>query len=103
MSGSVLVRDGHTITGDGVIHYQDRPVTWSEADEMAGTRLDRRKAWAFIDGELCESVRWSAACSGCNNELGGLRGCGCSECGYQGIAQQAMWVLARRAQDGEGG
>lgn len=98
MAGSVIIRDGHSITEDGVIRYADRLIEWSEADDLAGIRLDRRKAWAFVDGELCECVRWSQGCSGCNGELAGDRGFGCTECGYHGIVRQAMWVPAYLSQ-----
>ncbi|NPD16265.1 hypothetical protein HOY34_13780 [Xinfangfangia sp. D13-10-4-6] len=94
MGESVKVRDGYTISDDGLIHYAERAITWPEADEMAGRRLDRRKAWAFIDGELCDCVSWTAACSGCSDEVGAARGGGCSECGYHGVSRQAMWVPA---------
>lgn len=87
-----IIRHGHTVDERGYIHYDETGIDWLEADAKARFRLDRRKNWAFVDGELCESVHWSQGCSGC---CGGFesRGMGCSECGYQGIVRSGAWVL----------
>lgn len=90
MSGSVVERFGTTIV-DGLIHHDDRSVAWADADQRAGFRLDRRKAWAFIEGRLGESVRWVQSCSGCSYGFES-RGGGCDECGYHGVVRCAMWM-----------
>lgn len=83
-------RDGLGFTVD----IKDHPSTHKEADAIAGKRLDRRKNYAIIDGEVCELAEWSQACSGCyegyysNTERGG----GCHECGYQGRVRRSQWV-----------
>lgn len=93
MTGSVIVR-GETAIIDGRIHHDDQPLSWEDADERAGRRLDRRKAWAFVQGELCESVSWTQACSGCSYGFED-RGGGCDECGYHGRVRRGQWVPAQ--------
>lgn len=90
MSGRVIVRGETTIVDQRIIH-DDQPLSWDEADKRAGFRLDRRKAWAFVEGELCEAVSWTQSCSGCNYESE-ARGGGCDECGYHGVVRNSMWV-----------
>lgn len=89
MSGGVIVR-GETTVVDGRIYHDDQRLPWDEADQRAGFRLDRRKAWAFVEGELCESVSWTESCSGCVYPDG--TNDGCSECGYHGKVRRGMWV-----------
>jgi hypothetical protein len=93
MVGSVIERGETQIIG-GLIHHDDRPLSWAEGDARAGRRLDRRKSWAFIEGRLCETVSWSCACSGCYGGYDGhsARGMGCAECGYQGRVRNRLWV-----------
>lgn len=96
MVGSVIAR-GQTDVVDGIIHHDDRPLSWDEADKLAGFRLDRRKSWAFLNGKLCEPVRWTQSCSGCSCDCGDGYGCGhgaggCEECGYHGRVRLCMWV-----------
>lgn len=91
---SVIERHGHTIAAGGVIHYDDRPLTWDAADRLAGRRLDRRKNWAFIDGRLCDAVSYTINCSGCSydTDYGSSRGGGCEECGYHGVVRLSEWI-----------
>lgn len=98
MSGSVIVRLG-TSTPGGFIHHDDFPMSFAEADRHVGSRLDRRKAWAFVDGQLCESVSWTDHCSGCSYGFE-PRGGGCRECGYHGRVRNAAWVPAAIAAPG---
>jgi hypothetical protein len=84
-------RHGYSIDPAGTIHYDDRPMSWADADARAGRRLDRRRSWAFVGGKLCSLIRWSTACSGCCEDVQADRGGGCSECGYHGRARGAMW------------
>lgn len=82
-----------------------RQVSIEHAEELAEKRLDRRRNYAVIEGQLCSLVRWTDACSGCFEfgEYGGLahlygydkkRGChvgaGCDECGYTGRPQNGF-------------
>ncbi len=90
MTGSVIVRGGTAIIDDRLVH-DDNPLPWPEADLRAGFRLDRRKSWAFIEGRLCYSASWTAACSGCAYGFE-ERGAGCHECGHTGRRRQGMWV-----------
>lgn len=93
--GSVIVRHGTKIV-DGKIIHDETIISWEEGDAKAGQRLDRRRNWCFIEDELCSTVSWSQACSGCyegwegHNE--GVRGMGCRECGYQGRVKNSCWV-----------
>lgn len=91
---SVIERHGHTIDAGGVIHYDDRTLSWGEADKLAGRRLDRRKNWAFISGRLCDSVTYTRNCSGCSydTDYGSERGGGCEECGYHGVIRCSEWI-----------
>jgi hypothetical protein len=92
MSGSVIIR-GETTIVDGLIYHDDQPISWDAADEKAGFRLDRRKAWAFVEGRLSELIRWTQACSGCSYQFE-PRGGGCDECGYHGVVRNGCWVPA---------
>lgn len=92
MSGSAIER-GETSIVDSYIIHDDKPLSWEEADKRAGWRLDRRRAWAFIEGSLCESIHWTQACSGCAYGFAD-RGGGCDECGYHGVVRQGQWVPA---------
>ena len=99
MVGRVIERLGTTVVEQSIIH-NDRPVSWDDADKRAGRRLDRRKAWAFVDGDLCEAVSWTQACSGC---VYGFepRGGGCSECAQHGVVRRSMWVPAMLSKQGQ--
>ena len=85
-----IIRHGHTVDERGYIHYDETALDWPDADTKAGFRLDRRKNWAFVDGELCESIGWTESCSGCVYPDGTNEGC--SECGYHGRVRSGMWV-----------
>jgi len=94
MRTPVFERRGHTIDEAGCVQYDDRPITWARADEVAGRRLDRRRRYAIIDGEICQIVKYSYACSGCYEGYEGhsSRGFGCGECGHTGRRAHAEWV-----------
>lgn len=91
---NVIERHGHSIDDQGCIHYDDRPSTYEAAEKLAGRRLDRRRNYAIIDGQVAESVRWSQACSGCyqGHDIESGVGLGCSECGHSGRRQSGSWV-----------
>lgn len=107
MAGSAKIRNGTRVSSDGTIHHNDTLMSWPDADNRAGFRLDRRKAWCFIPNEqglpdLCEAISWSSACSGCTEvpemTSGPDRGSGCSECGYTGRIRNAQWVPYARGE-----
>ena len=95
MPGSVIRRLGHTVTDDGLIHYQEEAGTWDEADALAGRRVDRRRRYAILHGgddgpQLCEAINWTERCSGCSD--GYSDGSGCQECCYRGVRRNGAWV-----------
>jgi len=95
MGGSVIIRGETIYNGDGTFTHDDKPMSWQDADKQAGFRLDRRKAWAFVDQELCEMCRWTDTCSGCSCDCGcyGDHGnAGCEECGYTGRSRRGQWI-----------
>jgi hypothetical protein len=98
---NVIERHGHTIDDRGFIHYDDRPITYAEAEKVAGFRLDRRCNYAIIDGEVCELARWSQACSGCyeGHNIEHSKGSGCHECGYTGRTREGHWVPIRATKE----
>lgn len=79
---------------DGYIHHDDRSATYEQAEMIVGRRLDRRKNYAIIDGQVAESAAWSQACSGCYEgyDSHSAIGNGCDECGYTGRRRQSYWV-----------
>lgn len=88
-----------TRASDGfTVSVEDRPASIEQAERVVGRRLDRRKTYCLIEGEVCDLVVWSDCCSGCNS--GGEpeytvhedRGSGCGECGYTGRSRRAQWV-----------
>jgi len=95
MTGSVIIRHGHEIV-DGRIDYDETPLSWDKADQKAGRRLDRRKAWAFVEDKLCERVAYTTSCSGCSDCSISLidAGPGCRECGFSGRRRAAFWSPA---------
>lgn len=94
MAGSVIERRGTTIADGGVIVHDDVPTTFAAAEKIAGRRLDRRKNYAIIDGQVAESCIWSQACSGCYEGYDSVSatGNGCSECGYTGRRRLGQWL-----------
>jgi len=86
-----IERLGHTVDDAGFIHYDERPVSWDRIDALAGRRVDRRKSYAIIEGELCSMTRWTDRCSGCSIFAEG-NGFGCEECGYHGVVRYGAWV-----------
>lgn len=94
MSGSVIERLSVTIGNDGVIEHDDRPSTFEKAERVAGCKLDHRRNYAIIDGQVFESATWSHACSGCYEGYNSAtaRGFGCDECGYTGRRRNGAWV-----------
>ena len=75
---------------------RDEPSTHDAAEAIIGRRLDRRRSYGIVRGEVCTVVRWSSACSGCSETPEGcgrdFRGVGCEECGYTGRCRASMFV-----------
>lgn len=87
----VVQRLGHTIKGD-MIHYRERCVPWTKADKIAKQRLDRRRNYTIISGQVCSLIQWSGHCSGCSDDFCGDRGAGCRECGFTGRRKSGYWM-----------
>lgn len=93
----VIERHGYTVDDAGRVHYDDREVSIESADRIAGRRLDRRRNYALIAAEVCESVTWTEPCSGCYEGYAhDGRGSGCPECGNTGRSRRSMWVPVYR-------
>jgi len=39
-------------------------IHWSQAEALAARKVDRRRRYAVIDGQLCERAEWTTSCSG---------------------------------------
>lgn len=90
---TVFERLGHHFEGNTIIH-DDRETTYEAAEKIAKRRLDRRKNYAIINGEVCEYGEWTQACSGCSPDDPYQRvdaGAGCHECGYTGKRRVGFW------------
>lgn len=87
---SAIERLGHSFEGDRIV-YDERPLSWEQADKIAGRRLDRRKNYCVIDGKVCSEIRWTSPCSGCSDGSG-ADGMGCHECGYHGRVRNGFWA-----------
>ena len=80
---------------DGSITISDQPSTYEAAEKIADHKLDRRRCYAIIEGDVHCLARWSSACTGCcdDNEYSApYAGGGCPECGYQGRIINSMWI-----------
>jgi hypothetical protein len=102
---TIKIRRGHTIE-EGRINYNEEPATWEHLDKLAGRRLDRRKSYCVISGDVCEMVSWVDSCSGCFETEDGHPvgeypmhpvhrchvGGGCHECGHRGIRRNSQWI-----------
>lgn len=82
--GSVIERKGYTIV-DGFIVYDEHPSSFAEAEKLAGHRLDRRRNYCLINGQVTTAYSWPQECSGCE-------GHGCRERGYNGTVRVHMWL-----------
>lgn len=73
-----------------------REIATSEAERLLGRRVDRRRRYALVEGDVCEYAAYSDTCSGCYEgyEYGGdgVRGSGCFECGYTGRRRNEFWL-----------
>lgn len=76
---------------DGMIVHDEREIAWLRADRIAGRRLDRRKNYIIIKGQVCSLVTWTDRCSGCSQGHED-RGGGCRECGYRGVVRRSVWM-----------
>ena len=87
-----------------------KPITIEQAEKMAGSRLDRRRKYYDLNGEVAVATSWTQDCSGClelgdygggleNYEYDDKAGCylgfGCDECGYTGKRVQHYGLTLR--------
>ena len=85
----------------------NREISIQRAEQLLGRRVDRRRQYAYVNGEVCYSAEWTRECTGCceTGEMMGLadnypvdekHGClvggGCEECGFTGKRREAMWL-----------
>lgn len=78
-------------------------ITHVEAEAVAGRRLDRRRKYALLDGEVCERSSYTSPCSGCSCNCSdgypcGHEPAGCFECGYTGKRRWRDWVPVEAAE-----
>ncbi len=88
------VKIRHETLPGSYIYHRETNSTYEYAESICGFRLDRRKNYMIIKGEVCEAINWSDECSGCSYSDGynkEYRGQGCHECGYQGRVRFRMW------------
>lgn len=81
--------------GSFPLSFHDREIPIESVEKLAGKRLDRRKSYAVIRGEVCESASWTGECSGCSTDYescGYVIGMGCRECGYTGKRRHSIWI-----------
>lgn len=69
----------------------DRVTTYEHLERRFSRKLDRRRNYCVVNGELCEAGYWTEGCSGCNG-FGPQAGSGCHECGYRGNVRVSMWI-----------
>lgn len=83
-----------TTDGSGNAAVSLHKLTHDQAQHLTAHRLDRRKNYALIEGELHEQATWSQACTGCyeGHNTFSSRGNGCDECGYQGRVRTGAWI-----------
>ena len=94
----------------GKDHPWFKVITWQEAKELLGHKVNRRKKfytqsdqgkenadnpYAFPCHKVFTYSEWSYPCSGCDCDCGNVYGCnhgagGCDECGYTGKRREGM-------------
>ena len=70
---------------NGIVNHIEEDTTYEEAEYMFDLKLDRRRNYMIIDGQLCQAVEYTDICTGCN-------GGGCVECGGHGKVRHGYWV-----------
>jgi len=86
------------IRRNGDLRVVDTPISFEQLQALTKRKLDRRKAYAIISGEIAELCRFTRRCSGCTS--GGEPefcrdeeiGAGCPACGYHGKIRIVTWV-----------
>lgn len=84
-----------TVVEEGVLRHSEVPSSYIAAEALSGRRLDRRRSYAIIEGEVLELLTLSTGCPGCCDEAwlyADARGAGCDECGYTGRRRWGHWV-----------
>lgn len=80
----------------------ERRTTYERLERRFKRKLDRRRNYAVVNGELCECGTWTDECSGCSHYDEGYRisdPSGCEECGYTGKVRNSMWVPVHTMED----
>jgi len=49
--------------GDGTYCHHEEELTYEEAEELCGRKLDRRMNYMVIDGKVCHKIEWSSTCT----------------------------------------
>lgn len=98
MSGKVIKRRFTFNKYNQIKEVIDETSTYSVAEKIAKKRLDHRRNYAIINGQVCVFEQFTRPCSGCScdgeypcsccNE----RGAGCEECGYTGKVRSGYWM-----------
>ena len=92
---TVIKRVFSKVDDDGVQTIKDLPSTYKAAEKLAGHKLDRRKCYAIIEGDVHCLASWSSACTGCCDDseyASPQSGGGCPECGYRGRVITSIYV-----------
>jgi hypothetical protein len=82
---TVKIRRGVIYHEGGTFSHDETPITYEEAERIAGVKLDRRKNYMVVEGKVCEAAAWSDECENCE-------GGGCPECGGKGKRRYGIWV-----------
>ena len=91
--GTVIQRLRTRIDKHGAIRHTERASTFAEAEQRHGSRLDRRRNYAIIRGQVCVISTWTATCTEYSEDsYGSGYGYGCTACQQTGRARQSMWI-----------
>ena len=86
----------HEETGEALTDFIDLPTTFEAVEkEFNIERLDRRRNYCVINGEINFLYRYRRACTGCSDGRYWVtvnRGGGCEECGYHGVVRVGTYV-----------
>ena len=80
---------------------EDIPSTYEASEKICGVRLDRRRNYAIINGEVCSFHSWTRPCSGCSCDgeypctCCVERGAGCDWFGHTGKQREGFWLTIK--------
>lgn len=95
-----------TTEEDNAINVELIPmfISWQDVEKRLGRKVNRRKKYRIIDGEVCDHSTYTQTCSGCFNTWEGYDppgtkydkngialGFGCECCGYHGKVRESTW------------